>query len=125
VELIITLIKGQWFMIPLAACSILMLAVILERRRSLEEATIDIDAFVDRIGEHVRRGGVEEALRECEATPGPVAAILAAGLRRYRLLREAGRSNPTSSPRSRSTSASWRRSATWLPSSASRARSPA
>lgn len=91
-ELIITLIKGKWFMFPLVLCSITMVAVILERRRSLAEATIDINAFVGRIRDLFKSGGLDEALGTCSETPGPVARILHAGLHRYKLLKEAGRS---------------------------------
>ena len=37
-----TLLNGGWFMMPLVACSVFTIAVILERRRSLKDATIDV-----------------------------------------------------------------------------------
>ncbi len=85
------LIAGNWMMIPLLACSILLLAVILERRKSLEELTIDTRPFRERLSALLRSNDVEGALKLCGETPGPVAGILGIGVKRYRHLIAAGR----------------------------------
>ena len=83
--------KGGYAMIPLLLCSLFMLAVILERRRSLEAVTIDTGPFRQRIGELLRQGDLAGAVRLCEETPGPVATLLGVGLKRYKQLRETKR----------------------------------
>jgi len=85
------LIKGQICMVPLSLCSICMLAVILERRRSLREATIDVRPFREEILALLRAGRLEDAITLCKHTPGPVAEILRVGLQRYHLLKSLGR----------------------------------
>lgn len=89
--LVSILIAGRWFMIPLMMCSIVMIAVILERRRSLENVTIDLEPFRRRMTDLLLQGQVGEARALAEGTPGPVAEILGVGLRRYQMLRGIGR----------------------------------
>jgi biopolymer transport protein ExbB len=73
------LVKGGPVMVPLAACSVIALAVILERAwtwRGLGR-TRDPEAVLARIA-----GGMwEEACRLGEASRSPVARVLAAGIR--------------------------------------------
>ena len=90
-NLIRFILDGGVMMYPLIFCSIIMVAVILERRRSLEEASIEVGPLRDKIREMLRRGVVDEALDEVKKERGPVARILEAGLHRYKLLKEAGR----------------------------------
>ena len=85
------LVKGQICMVPLTLCSIFMLAVILERRRSLRDVTIDVLPFRAEILALLRQGRLDEAVALCERTPGPVAEILNVGVQRYRLLKGLGR----------------------------------
>jgi len=87
-----TIINGGWCMVPLMICSVLCFAVILERWISLKAARIDTKAFMQRIWELVVAGKDEEAILLTESTPGPVAAILNAGLRKMEFLRSIGRS---------------------------------
>ena len=78
-----TLLNGGWFMMPLVACSVFTIAVILERRRSLKDATIDVGPFRADIESLLDGGRVDDAITRCEKTPGPVAAIIGVGLRRF------------------------------------------
>jgi biopolymer transport protein ExbB len=78
-EVVALLVKGGPVMIPLAACSIIALAVVLERAwtwRGLGR-TRDPEAVLAR----VVGGKWEEACRLGEASRSPVARVLAAGIR--------------------------------------------
>lgn len=85
--------KGGFMMTPLILCSIFMLAVILERRRSLEQLRIDLTPFRTRLEDLLRSGDIAGAVKLCDETTGPVAAVLGVGLRRYEQLRKAGRTD--------------------------------
>jgi len=78
-----TLIDGGWFMVPLLCCSVFAFAVILERRRSLKDATIDVGPFRQELEALLNASEVDKAIGRCQDTPGPIAAILAVGLHRY------------------------------------------
>ena len=76
--LVSILAKGGLVMVPLLVCSVLGLAVVLERawfwtRRRHR----DLDGILSSAGQ----GEWEEAVRAAEATRAPVARVLAAGLR--------------------------------------------
>ena len=75
--------KGGILMIPIILCSVLALAIIIERFYSLHRAQIDTQAFMARIREVLRRNKIMEAVQACEDTPGPIAKILKAGILKY------------------------------------------
>ena len=77
--------QGGLVMAPLAACSVLALAVIIERYLALRGAERGGAELVAVIRLALRRGEGLEALKRCEKAPGPVASVLAAGLRAYLL----------------------------------------
>jgi biopolymer transport protein ExbB len=84
--------KGRLFMWPLAACSILAWAVIIERARSLRAAEqVDTSRLRNRVADALRARDVDGAIEICRETPGPVASILVVGLRKFKLLTELGR----------------------------------
>ncbi len=85
------IVKGGICMVPLMLCSIAMVAVILERRRSLEVLRADPAPFRDQLMALLRQGDTDGAIRLCEQTPLPIAEILVVGLRRYRQLKSLGR----------------------------------
>jgi biopolymer transport protein ExbB len=80
-DLVHTLALGGPVMVPLLICSLLSVAVIIERFLSLRRASGGVAPLVDKIRYHVLRGEGALALAACERTPGPVAEVLAAGLR--------------------------------------------
>jgi biopolymer transport protein ExbB len=88
-----TIVDGGITMIPLIACSIFGLAVILERRKSLKEATIDVGPFRQQLEALLTEGRVDSAIERCHSTPGPVAAILGVGLHRYAQMRRMNRAD--------------------------------
>ncbi|MGH7444589.1 MAG: MotA/TolQ/ExbB proton channel family protein, partial [Longimicrobiales bacterium] len=75
---------GGVFMYPLALCSLFALGVIIAKaytlwaaRRPSREVLAEAEALM-------QRGEIDQALHLTAGTPGPVAAILYAGLRRIR-----------------------------------------
>lgn len=85
------ILKGRWVMIPLLTCSVLTWAVIFERLVSLKSAQIDTRGFLQKIGDLIRQNKTDDALLLTESTPGPVASILNAGLRKFEFLRSLAR----------------------------------
>lgn len=76
------LVKGGILMIPIAICSILAIAILIERLISLRKLRINANAFLTRVRNMLSRRQIDEALRLCSETPGPVAAITEAGLKK-------------------------------------------
>ena len=74
-------LKGGLVMYPLLICSVIALAVSLERFYHLRRAEINTSRLMNQVKAKVARSGAEEALSICEETPGPVARVLAVSLR--------------------------------------------
>ncbi len=73
--------QGGWVMPPLAVCSLLSLTVIIERYLALRHAARGGNELIATIRRAVRADDGAEALAKCEQVGGPVANVLAAGLR--------------------------------------------
>ena len=67
--------RGGFFIYPLLFCSVLALAIILERAYHFYRARIDVDGFMDRIRPMLLDGRVTEAMEVASALPGPVARV--------------------------------------------------
>jgi biopolymer transport protein ExbB len=79
------LYDGGYLMIPLAICSILTLAVLIDRAYAFyQNSKLDTRALRARVLELVADDQVDEAALLCGNTPGPVSAVLLAGLQSYR-----------------------------------------
>jgi len=78
---------GGIFMWPILVMAIVAAAVVIERYRSLRMLTTDNLALRKQVLELLHADKVEEAMELCNRSQGPVAAILAVGLRRFLLLR--------------------------------------
>ncbi len=76
-------IKGGPVMYPIALCSIIALAIIMERFYHLYRARINTDEFLKKITLLLKKGSIKEAIEVCENTPGPVAHILKAGILKH------------------------------------------
>jgi biopolymer transport protein ExbB len=72
---------------PILILGIVAMGVMIERFRSLKMLGTDTAALRGRVLELLHADRVEEALELCESQQGPVPAILAAGLRKFLLLR--------------------------------------
>ncbi len=74
--------QGGAFMWPILALFVLGLAFVIERFYTLTRASVNTRKFLARLHSALQEGGIEGAAAVCEQTPGPVAAILHAGLAR-------------------------------------------
>jgi len=73
-------VKGGIMMIPIVLCSIIALAILIERLISLKRIQINTRTFVLQVKNMLLRNRIEEAMMLCKETPGPIAAITKAGL---------------------------------------------
>lgn len=81
------LLEGGVFMWPLLALLVLAIAVIIERYRSLKLLDTDASALREQVISLLSEDRVEESLELCDASRGPVPAILSNGLRKFLVLR--------------------------------------
>ena len=78
------IIAGKIMMVPLLIESILALAVVLDRAWAFYRyRAVDNRALRAKVLEHLEAGEVSEAARLCASTPGPVSAVLLAGIQSY------------------------------------------
>lgn len=73
-------IDGGVFMWPLLVSTIVGLVFVLERLWTLSRARVNTRKLMYGIQKSLRSEGVDAAIRTCERTRGPIAAILHAGL---------------------------------------------
>ena len=73
---------GGGFMYPLVLCSLFALGVIFAKWYTLWAARRASKSILTQVSELIRQNKIQDAIRLCEETPGPVAAILLSGLRR-------------------------------------------
>lgn len=74
------LVMGGPVMVPLLLCSILAVAVSLERIWYFFRTRVDSEDLMEEIKLAVQQGKILEAVQIAKRTPGPVAALLAAGV---------------------------------------------
>jgi len=67
-------------MIPIIFCSILSIAVILERAVSLHRAQVDSETFFRDVEEPIKRNRIVEAIGMCDSARGSVPRIVKSGL---------------------------------------------
>jgi biopolymer transport protein ExbB len=77
------LLFGGPLMWPILLCSVLALAIILDKFWQLRKAKIDTQQFLNSILEKMKRHQVKEALEICDKTESPVSHILKAGILKY------------------------------------------
>jgi biopolymer transport protein ExbB len=89
------IMRGGIVMIPLLLCSVVALIVSVERWLYLRHSRVDSSRLMSKIRSALERASPEEARGVCEATPGPVARVLAATLTHFQMpkddLREVSR----------------------------------
>ena len=81
------LLEGGPFMWPILALLVMAIAVIIERYRSLKLLETDAGALREDVIALLSEDKVEESLKLCDSSRGPVPAILSNGLRKYLVLR--------------------------------------
>lgn len=77
------LMDGGWMMVPLLLCSVLGLAVIIDRLRAFRAAGAEHEKLRKNVRLKLEEGDVEEAIKLVTQTTGPVAATLLNGLNRF------------------------------------------
>lgn len=85
------LLDGGWMMLPLLACSIAVVALMIDRIRAFRAANIDVEALRKDVRSKIMSGDVDGAIKTCEASTGPVAATLLIGLQRYARMKSRGK----------------------------------
>ena len=73
---------GGWAMWPLLVLLVIGIAVAIERLYNLSRASINAEDFFRNLEEAINSGGPDRAAQLCSETPGPVAAVIHAGLLR-------------------------------------------
>lgn len=79
------LLKGGWVMWPLFLCAVVSVTVMIERSIALRQAAADNEELLDEIRKLLLAGRVPEALAQCDRSRGPVASIIASGIRNRHL----------------------------------------
>lgn len=80
--------QGGILMWPIAACSVVALAIAIERFFSLRRATIDTREFMDTMRNVLRQNRIQEAVNICDETDAPVSRILKAGILKHNRSKE-------------------------------------
>ncbi len=75
--------KGGPMMYLIMLCSVLAFGVVIERVYHLNKARIDANKFMDDIITVLKRNKIIEAIEMCNATPGPIAHIIKAGILKH------------------------------------------
>lgn len=76
-------LRGGPVMWPILLCSIVALAVVMDRVYHLRKARVDTERFLETIAATIKRNRLVEAIDLCDQTPGPIAHILKAGLMKH------------------------------------------
>ena len=79
-----TILKGKIMMIPLLICSVTAMAVLIDRFWAYyQNSRLDTRKMRADILKHLRRGEIRQSAKLCVDSPGPVSAVLLAGLQAY------------------------------------------
>jgi biopolymer transport protein ExbB len=78
-------IRGGIFMHPLLACSVIGAIFIIERLYTLSRARVDTKKLMESVLQALHNEGIDAALKVCEQTRGPIAAVVHSGLLRANL----------------------------------------
>jgi len=83
-NLLETILKGQVMMVPLIACSVIAMAVFMDRLMAFySNSKVDVRALRSKLVALLRDHKVKEAAVLCAGTPGPISAVLLAGIQSY------------------------------------------
>jgi len=79
-ELFDLIVKGGWVMIPIGICSVLALAIAIERSINLNLEKTNPPEFVAKIKRLLIQGRINEVIALCNNSPHPVAGIIEAAI---------------------------------------------
>lgn len=88
VDWVAIIAEGGILMVPIMLCSIVALAITIERFYTLRRATIDTREFMDTMRQVLRQNRLQEAIEICDETQGPIARIMKAGILRHNRSKE-------------------------------------
>ena len=77
------ILNGGPLMVPIAFCSIVSIAFVVERSIRLREGELGSKRYGKRILESLEAGGPEKALLACDAEERPLGRVLRAGIARF------------------------------------------
>jgi len=77
------IIKGGPLMVLIILSSVIAFAVVIERLWHLRRAKINTEHFMESISRVLKRNKIMDAIDVCNATPGPIAHILKAGILKH------------------------------------------
>ncbi len=77
------MIKGGPLMFLILMCSVIAVAVVIEKLWHLKRAEINTEIFMEDISETLRRNKILNAIDKCNAMPGPIAHIVKAGILKH------------------------------------------
>ncbi|MBI3987285.1 MAG: MotA/TolQ/ExbB proton channel family protein [Lentisphaerae bacterium] len=84
-----TIIAGGSMMIPLVACSVVALAVLLERGVAFyANSRIDTRALRAQVVAFLEEDRLNDAMTLCASTPGPISAVILAGIQSLAKMRK-------------------------------------
>ncbi len=87
-QLFKVIMQGGILMIPIGLCSIVALAIIIERFYSLRRASIDTREFMDTMRQVLRQNRIQDAVEICDEVDAPIARIMRAGILKYNRTKE-------------------------------------
>jgi biopolymer transport protein ExbB len=82
------IVAGGPIMVPLLLCSVIALIVSIERWLYLRHARVDSGRLMGKIRAALEDGSPEQAQGICQATPGPVARVLATTLAHFHMAKD-------------------------------------
>jgi len=83
-ELFNIFIKGGMVMWPILLCSVIGVAIIIDRFIVLRKARINVPAFMVRIRGFIKKNDIPGAISYCMEEKSPIANIIKKGLKKYR-----------------------------------------
>jgi len=75
-------VRGGWIMWPILACSVVALAIFIDRMLVLRRSRRENERFLLEVRSHLRPGRLEDAIGICQRYAAPLARVFHAGLLR-------------------------------------------
>ena len=82
-DLLTGFLKGGLLMWPILLCSIITIAIVIERYFVLRQASVNVPRFMIQIRELMKKGDIVEAINYCSEINSPLANIVRKGLSKY------------------------------------------